>query len=155
SARGLDRAAFGTRQSPWPFLAAALARAGRAADAWQALENDLARGLLDEAGARAGLEPPADERRQQQALRRQLDQLQPRILQLVSRKESTPPEGQPLQALLEERAQAERQLAELAAKQSRHEVADRARLQARLPADAALVVWLDESDRSGAVQEHW
>jgi tetratricopeptide (TPR) repeat protein len=155
SARNLGRAAFGARQSPWPLLAAALARAGRPAEAWQALESDLARGLLDEAQDRAGAQPPADERRQQQALREQLDQLQPRILPLVRLQEPTAAQRQQLQALLDERAQAERQLAGLAAKQSQRAVAARGRIQARLPADAALVAWVDVRDHGGGVQEHW
>jgi CHAT domain-containing protein len=155
SARGLGRAAFGAHRSPWRLLAVALARAGRAAEAWQALESDLARGLLDEARERAAAEPPADERRRQDALLSQLDQLQPRILPLVRCKEPTAAERQQLQALLEERAGAERQLASLAAEQSQREVANRERIQAQLPADAALVAWVDVNDQSGAVQEHW
>jgi CHAT domain-containing protein/Tfp pilus assembly protein PilF len=155
SSRGLGRAAFGAKQSPWPLLAAALARAGRPAKAWQALESDLARGLLDEARDRTGAAAPADERRQQQALLSQFDQLQPRILQLVSRKEPTAVERQQLQALLDERARAEQQLARLAAQQSQREVAARERLQAQLPAAAALVAWVDVTDQSGGVQEYW
>src|SRR5262249_19518268 len=39
---GLQRAAYGAKRSPYPFLAAARCRAGRTADAWAALEADLA-----------------------------------------------------------------------------------------------------------------
>ncbi len=47
---GLERAGAGsaTRRA----LAAVLARLGQPADAWQTLEEDLGRGLLDELGAR-------------------------------------------------------------------------------------------------------
>src|SRR5205085_1545395 len=51
-ASGLDRAAFGEVPSPLPRLAACLARTDRPSDAWQRLEQYLARGLLDEATAR-------------------------------------------------------------------------------------------------------
>src|SRR5262249_46366142 len=51
--------------------------------------------------------------------------------------------------------QTERQLASLAARQSQRAVADRERLQGRLPADAALLAWVDVPDKGGTVQEHW
>src|SRR5262249_8993520 len=47
---GLERA--GTVKSPRSALAAVLARLGQPAEAWQALEEDLGRGLLDELAAR-------------------------------------------------------------------------------------------------------
>src|SRR5262249_30840965 len=47
---GLERA--GAQASARPHLAAVLARLGQPAQAWQHLEADLGRGLLDELGAR-------------------------------------------------------------------------------------------------------
>src|SRR5208337_4255177 len=47
---GLERA--GAEQPVRPALAAVLARLGQSAEAWQTLEEDLARGLLDELAAR-------------------------------------------------------------------------------------------------------
>jgi tetratricopeptide (TPR) repeat protein len=49
---GLDRAPFTADHSPLPGLAACLARAGKASDAWQRLETNQARGLLDDLSAR-------------------------------------------------------------------------------------------------------
>ena len=49
---GLERAG-GTKDSVRPALAAVLARLGQPAEAWQSLEEDLGRGLLDELAARA------------------------------------------------------------------------------------------------------
>src|SRR5262249_50214958 len=71
AAAGLDRAAFGAQQSPYPVLAAARSRAGRAADAWAALEADLARGWLDELALRRGLSLTPDEQHQRDAWRGQ------------------------------------------------------------------------------------
>ena len=42
----------GPSESPRPALAAVLARLGQPAEAWQTLEEDLGRGLLDELAAR-------------------------------------------------------------------------------------------------------
>jgi hypothetical protein len=47
---GLERS--GTQASRRTSLAAVLARLGQPAEAWQALEEDLGRGLLDELNAR-------------------------------------------------------------------------------------------------------
>jgi len=54
---GLERA--GANESPRPILAAILARLSQPVDAWQTLEEDLGRGLLDELSARQdrGLTP--------------------------------------------------------------------------------------------------
>jgi tetratricopeptide (TPR) repeat protein len=46
--RGLDRAAFGEASSPYKYLAITLAQCGRAREAWEAAEADLARGLADQ-----------------------------------------------------------------------------------------------------------
>src|SRR5262249_45814408 len=48
AARGLDRSAAVGIYSPYRLRAALLARRGQPRDAWNALEFDLARGLLDE-----------------------------------------------------------------------------------------------------------
>ena len=50
---GLERASD-TRMITAPALAAVLARLGQPGDAWQSLEEDLGRGLLDELAARRG-----------------------------------------------------------------------------------------------------
>src|SRR5262249_10935923 len=52
---GLGRASFAAAQrSPFPPLAACLARAGKPVEAWRRLESSLGRGLLDEIAARSG-----------------------------------------------------------------------------------------------------
>jgi hypothetical protein len=155
AAAGLQRAAFGAERSPYPFLATARSRAGRAADAWAALEADLARGLLDEMAVRRGSGLTPAQRRQRDKLRDRLAPLEAPILALVSRPQRTAAEGAELEQLLEQRQQMEKSLADLAVAVSRREVATLNQLQAALPADAAFITWVDVANKSGRVQEHW
>ena len=70
---GLDRA--GTVQSPRAALAAVLARLGQPAEAWQTLEEDLGRGLLDELAAREDRRLSPAERDRLRELTTELDRL--------------------------------------------------------------------------------
>src|SRR5262249_10628998 len=83
--RPLDRALFEVDHSPYRLQAPLLARAGRAADAWAALEADLARSFLDESALRRGASLTPQEQRLRQHLSERLGQLQPRFLNLVIR----------------------------------------------------------------------
>src|SRR5262249_46810333 len=76
---GLDRAAPAAQISPFPALAAAAARVGKLDAAWQALERNLARGLLDDLAARP---LSAEERRRVQELVGQLDLLDRQVAAL-------------------------------------------------------------------------
>ena len=153
AAGGLERAAFGADQSPYPFLAAARNRAGQAAEAWAALEADLARGMLDEIALRQGLTPA--EQRQGDELRAKRAPLDARVLALASQPQHTEAETAELERLVTQRQQLEKALAELAVRVSLREVAALAQFQAALPADAAFVAWVNVADKSGGVQEHW
>jgi len=150
---GLERAAFGAKQSPYPFLASAQARAGRAADAWAALEADLARGLLDEMALRRGLGLTPEEQRQCDELRARRAPLDARVLALAGRPQRTNAESADLKQLVAQRQQLDKSLAELAVIVSRREVVPLGQLQAVLPPDAALVTWVDVAGRG--VQEDW
>jgi hypothetical protein len=152
---GLERAAYGAKHSPYAFLAAARSRAGRSVDAWEALEADLARGLLDEIAQRRGIGLTAAELSERNTLRAQQTALDPLILDLVRRKARTAAEGEELGQLTEHRRQLEKSLSELSVKVSSRELASFARFQAALPADAAWIAWVDVSDLFGGVQEHW
>jgi tetratricopeptide (TPR) repeat protein len=155
AAAGLERAAFGAERSPYPFLAAACCRAGLPADAWAALEANLARGLLDDMTLRRGIGLTAAQQRQRDELRTQWVTLGTRVLALVSRPRRTAAEGVELARLLVQRQELEKSLAELAVAVSRREVAALDRLQAALPADAAFLAWVDAATKSGGLQEHW
>jgi tetratricopeptide (TPR) repeat protein len=73
SASGLARAAYGSRASPLPFLAALLARNGKPDDAWQCLEQGLARGTGDE--LQAYRHRSSGERARRAAIVRRIDRL--------------------------------------------------------------------------------
>ncbi len=152
-AGGLERAAFGAEHSPLPFLAAARSRAGRAADAWAALEADLARGMLDEMTLRRGIGLTAAEQRQRDILRARRVPLEARVLALVSRPQRNDAETAELERLVFQCRQLDGALAELAVHVSQRELATLARFQATFPADAAFVAWVDVADLG--VQEHW
>jgi len=152
---GLERAAFGVTHSPYPLLAAARSQAGRPADAWAALEADLARGLLDEVGQRRALGLTPAEQRQRDDLRAGRAEWEARVLALVSRPQRTGDEAAELERLLAQRQQREEALAKLAVAASRRELAALNQLQAALPPDAAFVAWVDVAALSWGVQEHW
>lgn len=158
---GLERVSFAAKNSPWPLLAAAAAHNGKPRDAWKALENYLARGLLDELTAWP-LDP--DELRRERDLRGRLSRLDGQIAGLLGAKEMPDAARQKADELRKqyEEAQAEfaRFHAGLAARYgaAAGEVYDLARVQAQLPADTALVAWVDVPGRSRNGDEpgqHW
>ncbi len=155
AAGGLERAVYGAEQSPYPFLAAALSRAGRVVDAWAALEANLARGLLDEMALRRGLGLTPAEQRQRDDLLAKAAPLDARVLALATRTKRTVAETDELERLIAQRQQLEKSLAELAVLVSRRELAPLGQFQAALPADAAFVAWVDVGGKSTGVQEHW
>jgi tetratricopeptide (TPR) repeat protein len=155
SVPGLARATFATHRDPYAALAASRAARGQAVSAWQALESHLGRGVLEEQVARQSSAMRPDERREQEEWNGQLARLAAPILTLASRRELTPAERQRLDGLLEERTRLETRLADLAVRVARREIVELPAVQALLPADGALVAWVDVSHRSGAVQDHW
>jgi len=143
---GLERAR--TRESTRPALAAVLARLGEPVKAWQALEEDLGRGLLDELAAR-------QDRRLAPAERSRLHELAAALEQLDKLVESAPKgldQAERRKRFSELRGQ--RELASIALGEFQTklvrdhgplagQVARLNEIQAALPADAALVAWVD------------
>jgi CHAT domain-containing protein/Tfp pilus assembly protein PilF len=156
---GLERASFAADTSPWPLVAALAARNGKPLEAWRALENDLARGLLDDLAARP---LTADERNRELSFLGRLNRLDGQIAALLG----TRTEAARLKSeqLSKERDDLQSKLsqfqAELTAKYgfAVGEVYDLHRIQSRLAADTALLTWLDlpgqdkGHDPNG---EHW
>ena len=159
---GLERA--GTRRSVRPALAAVLARLGQPAEAWQSLEEDLGRGLLDELAAR-------QDRRLAPAERARLRELTAELERLDKLVETTPKDlDQAERAKRFEELKRQRELASIALGEFQTklvqdhgplagQVATLNEIQAALPADAALVAWVDippagpnAADPDG---EHW
>jgi tetratricopeptide (TPR) repeat protein len=156
SKTGFDRAAF-TTQSPMPFLTACQARNGKPLLAWQNLEASLARGLLDEV-TRLSRPMSADESRREQELLAKLDQLDRKVLGLVTAKNKDKAKSEELEKLLVRRRQTGEELAKMEAVVAARQVYDLRRIQSRLSADAAWVAWVDIKgapkwkDPNG---EHW
>ena len=160
---GLERAGE-AKASPRLALAAVLARLGQPAEAWQPLEEDLGRGLLDELAAR-------HDQRLTPAERARLGELIAALERLDKLVESTPKGlDQAERAKRFEDLKHQRELASIALgefqtnlvqghKALAGEVARLDQIQAVLPADAALVAWVDipppgpnAADPDG---EHW
>jgi tetratricopeptide (TPR) repeat protein len=157
AASALDKAAA-VRIHPHLGLAACRARLGRPADAWGAAEAGLARGLLDDLAARAGLpkDPDADRRDQERAARLGvLDRLLPPLLTAEKLDDAG---RRRRDDLLHERADLDDALARAAAERSRQAVLPLEDIQTRLAPDAALVFWVDVAALPGAADpsgEHW
>ncbi|MFI5455328.1 MAG: tetratricopeptide repeat protein [Isosphaerales bacterium] len=143
---GMERA--GTLRSMRPALAAVLARLGQPAEAWQRGEEDLGRGLLDELAAR-------QDRRLAPGQRARLRELTAELERLDKLVESTPKKlDQVERAKRFAELKRQRELASIALGEFQTklvedhgplagQVARLNEIQAALPADAALVAWVD------------
>jgi tetratricopeptide (TPR) repeat protein len=147
AASGLERAAKTAEQSPLFELAAVLARNGKPADAWTRFEQGLGRGTWDDLSARLRRTPR--EQAQQAELAARLDRLDKLIEQTVTAKEPTAEQKQRREELLTQRLKTQEELTNFAHQLERRYgpaaglVFDRETIQAVLPADAALVGWVD------------
>jgi tetratricopeptide (TPR) repeat protein len=143
---GFDRATFaGSRFSTQVALAVGLARLGYPRSAWRHAEADLARGLLDDIG---GADPSLAEAAHLRALARSLDA---RLLPLLTRRDLPDEQRRLREQLLRQSRQVNHQLARLSAEASARHLLPLAEVQRQVPADAALVLWLDVPD----LGEHW
>jgi tetratricopeptide (TPR) repeat protein len=155
---GMGSALFGRGPAPWVSLAACRAHLGRPAEAWRGLEAGLARGLLNDISARLapGLSPAEQQRRQE--LDARLAQLDRQIAAVLAAKEPSDQTKARFRELARQRQEVQDELARLAGDLSARQVYGLQRIQAQVPADAALVAWVDTrslpkaADPSG---EHW
>jgi CHAT domain-containing protein/tetratricopeptide (TPR) repeat protein len=142
---GLERTTFAVERSPLPSLAAVLARRGAAAQAWQQLEADLARGLLDD------LARPlrSDERRHEHDLLTRLQRLDEQVAALTAIPGDEEGRRNQVTVFRQQRDALKIEWAEFEASVERSYGAaagrpyDLSRIQGHIPPDAALVVWLD------------
>jgi tetratricopeptide (TPR) repeat protein len=162
AASGLERATGTGAHSPLPYLAAVLARNGKPEAAWRRFEEGLALGTWDDLSARLR-RPPAEQARQTDLVNRlnRLDQL---VEHTLAAQEPTAEQKKRREDLLSQHRQVRQELdafarhLEQAYGPAAGQVFDRAQIQATLPADVALVGWLDlpgnpkAADRDG---EHW
>ncbi len=159
---GLERAA--TEQSARVALAAVLARLGQPSLAWQSLEEDLGRGLLDELAARQDRRLTPEERARLRALTTELERLD-KLAETTPKNLDQAGRAQRFEDLKHQRALASIALGEFQTKLVEvhgtlaGQVATRNEMQAALPADAALIAWVDVAPTGPSAAdpdgEHW
>jgi tetratricopeptide (TPR) repeat protein len=158
---GLARAAVIGNKSALPNLTAVLARNGKPAEAWERFEQSLARGTWDDLSAR--LRRTAAEQDRQTALSKELDRLDG-LIQATFVGEDGPERQQRRKDLLGERLKRQAELEAFARQMEQKygpaagQVFPRADIQKALPADTALVGWIDLPAPPHAVDpdgEHW
>ena len=160
---GLERAG-GSKASPRPALAAVLARLGQPAEAWQSLEEDLGRGLLDELAARQDRRLTPAERARLRELTAALERLD-KLVETTLKGLDQAERAKRFEDLKHQRELASIALGEFQTKLVQDnkalagEVARLSEIQAALSVDAALVAWVDvppvgpnAADPDG---EHW
>jgi CHAT domain-containing protein/tetratricopeptide (TPR) repeat protein len=161
---GIDRATFSTERSPQPLLAVLLARNGNVAEAWDRLEDGLARALLDELASRNTWPLTPHERQQQEELLGRIHMLDQQISGLLGVKEPTDATRRQAAQFRDERDQAQAGFGALAAALAKKyqpvegQVYGHQRIQQALPEDAALVAWIDLKDFPNAADptgDHW
>jgi CHAT domain-containing protein/tetratricopeptide (TPR) repeat protein len=159
---GLERT--GAQWSARPALAAVLARLGQPAQAWPALEEDLGRGLLDELAARQDRRMATGDRARLHELTAELERLD-KVVETSPKGLDQAQRAQRFDDLKRQLERASIALGEFQTKlvQAHGPLAGQAaqlkEIQAALPADAALVAWVDvpppgpkAADPDG---EHW
>ena len=159
---GLDRA--GTKESMRLALAAVLARLGQPVEAWQSLEEDLGRGLLDELAARQDGRLAPDERARLRELTAALERLD-KLVETTPKELDKAERAKRFEELKRQRELASIALGEFQTKLVQDhgplagQVASLNEIQAALPADAALVAWVDippaGPDAADPDGEHW
>jgi tetratricopeptide (TPR) repeat protein len=138
AAPGFDRSlGEGRFLSPYAALAVALARQGKAEEAFRLVESRQARGLLEALGT--GTEEQDRKHRAGLERVRQLDEL---LVPLLGRSQLPEAHRQRRDALLEERADLLSKLARQAAEDAERLLLPLAQIQEQLPADSALVLWV-------------
>jgi CHAT domain-containing protein len=162
---GLERTSFAAEQlNPLPYLAVCLARQDQAAEAWKFWEASLARGLFDDLEARLARPLSEKERRREQELTAAEQVVEKQIAALLRIKDLSDTQSQQLDRLHKHRDAILLDLIEFQAELARthgpvaaqvYELVD---IQKHLPADAALVGWLDfraQPKVGDANWEHW
>jgi tetratricopeptide (TPR) repeat protein len=162
AASGLERS-LAARNPVWVgALPALLARNGKPEAAWQRYEETLGRGSKDELAARLRYSP-ADQARLQQ-LQVRLERLEQQLLPLLALGNPDPTQEQRRAALLGDKLQAQKDLLEHQRhlEQTYGTVAGQTEtwqaLQAALPADTALLGWVDLEGAPKATDpggDHW
>jgi tetratricopeptide (TPR) repeat protein len=149
SPSGFDRSLFRAQYvSPRAALATCLVRLKEPVRAWEQAESDLARGLLDD------LLPSAEGAAETDKLAR-ISRLEQALLRLLSRETLNAEQSQQRDALTRERDALLTELARHAAQRALNRVLPLERIRKQVPADAALIFWLDARNQHlGCVLRH-
>jgi tetratricopeptide (TPR) repeat protein len=162
AAGGLQRAARTSERSPLLHFAALLARNGKPAEAWDRLEQGLGRGTWDDLSAR--LRRPAKEQARQTELAAKLERLDQLLARHSAVEKPSAEQEKEREALLRRRREAREELNRFAQHleetygPAQGQVFGRSQIQAALPADTALIAWIDLPAGRGAADprgEHW
>ncbi|MGO9920777.1 MAG: CHAT domain-containing protein [Isosphaeraceae bacterium] len=159
---GLERA--GNAHPVRPALAAVLARLSQPVEAWQSLEQDLGRSLLDELTARLDRRLAPGDRARLRELTAELERLD-RLVETTPKGLDQAERAKRFEELKRQRVLASIALGEFHTKLARDHgplagvVAPLKEIQAALPADAALVAWVDLAPEGPSAAdpngEHW
>jgi tetratricopeptide (TPR) repeat protein len=161
---GLGRAPYAARQSPAPLQAAVLRRQGKLTEAWQSLEADQGRGLLDDLSARQLRPLTAQERTQEQKLLDQLEQVNKQVEVLHSLKNPSAEQRRQADHLVNRRDALYGDFGQLEQELVRKygvavgKIYGLTEVQKHIPADAALLAWLDITGAAWtgtSISEHW
>jgi tetratricopeptide (TPR) repeat protein len=137
----LDKASVGPQ--PHFGLADCRLRLKRPVDAWAAAEAGLGRGLLDDLAARTAAPPEAAAERRARERTTRLAALNQLLVPLLTAEKLDKPRQGRRDDLLKERAKLDEEIAREAAEVSQKALLSLDRIQEGLPADTALVFWLD------------
>ncbi len=132
-------------------LAVCRARLGRPLEAWQAAEDGLGRGLLDDVVAFAGLPSDPDRDRRQHDRAARLDAIDRILPPLLLADKLDEADRRRREEFLQERDRLDREAAEDAADRSRKALLSLEAIQNRLDPQRALVFWIDISETG----DHW
>jgi tetratricopeptide (TPR) repeat protein len=162
AATGLDRARIASEYCNLDSLASVLARNGKPDRAWQRLEESLGRGSWDDLSSR--LRRPEAERIQQAQLVARLQRLDQLFEKSITFGEPSREQKRRRDELFTQRLKSQEELAAFTQELEKKygpiagQVFDRAAIQATLPADTALIVWVDTRGEPKAHDpngEHW
>jgi CHAT domain-containing protein len=161
---GLGRAESAAERSPLPTLAVLHARFKRDDEAWQQWEQSLARGLFEDLSTARSQYLTPDERRRREGLLGQAKAIENQIRAALSAKPSQTRSEKQLPELEKRRLAVKNSITQLdsslASKYARTswEVFTLERIQAHIPADAALIGWIDRKTQVKAADpqgDHW
>ncbi|MBA4152506.1 MAG: hypothetical protein C0509_08090, partial [Acinetobacter sp.] len=152
-ASGLDRALL-PNSNP-RLLLATLRHSNKPTEAWQLVEQSLARGLLDQQASLRSSVMTAKERIEQAKHRERLAALRPQVMFFVTKTGRNEAENATLATLIKEQREIEEKLAKLAVAVSQREVDDLDTIRKAIPSDAAMLFWIDVDFAGNDVHEHW